>query len=391
VKKKEVEEAGGKELPQEIKLSDNPVVGMEVKAGDKPAEDGDYEATDGSTVTIKDGKIESIKPKEGFVSVSKIDNPFLSDEKKEAPVDIKDFNDAINFMSTKTGIEIKDIKDIPKFVTAFTALQTEKEELTGERNQLLDYKAVFDGMPEDILSIFTSWLNEEDYHGQIQTIARMSIDFTKPVDSHESKTLVDLYFPNKFSAEDYEEMKEDKNLEKGFNIALESARKAYKSDQEKIKGVRDNYKKQVDDEKKAFTKSVEASLETLQKSVPYLQENHKKKVKSVLDGGVYGIMEMFVDRDGSLKPEAAKLVALALYGEQAINAQSKIAANRAETQANETILRRTSTKEEKKIQGGGKSPGGSESEQAQEFAKTVIPRSPAQENPFAKPFFGDRK
>ena len=102
-------------------------------------------------------------------------------------------------------------------------------------------------------------------------------------------------------------------------------------------------------------------------------------------------MDLFVDKDGMLKPESAKLVALAIYGEQAINSQSKKASNKAETKTKEEILKRVSTTEEKKAEGAAAIPSSTGEKQLKEFQDTVIPGAmEQQENPFLKSYSGEK-
>lgn len=383
---KEKKEPGEKEVA-EVKFEGEIKEGAEIKA-----EDGDYTTEDGSIVTIKDNKVEKVVLKEEpskKTAEQKIDNPFVAAEKEEEQVEVKDFDQAASFITAKTGVEIKDIGDIPKLVSAYTSLKEDVDNVTSEKNQLLDYKAAFDGMPDDLLSIVLSWLNEKDYHEQIQSIARMSIDFSKPVSAHTDKELINVYFPGKFSDEDYQEANDDPGLTKAIGVALDAAKANYKKDQQNIQDARQKHKDSQEETRKSFERSRDASLDSLKKDVPFLQEQHKQKIKGILDGGIYSIMELFADKDGMLKKDAAKLIALAIYGEDAIKSQSKKSANKAETQAREEILKRTSTKDEKKSDVKGKAPSGSDEKAAKEEITRIIPQTGVSQNPFAKPYYGE--
>lgn len=376
------------ETTEEIVLTDDIAVGDEINAGDNPAEDGEYEMDDGTKVVIKEGKVDSLTPKELTKSTKPtIDNPFVSQESDDEPLaKVENFDQAAALLTSKTGIEIKSVQDIPRIAEKYTELQGSVEALTAEKNQLGEYKTVFENMPEEIFSIVYKYLNEEDYRQEIKNVARMNVDFSKPVSSYSDREIVELYNPDKFSEEDYQFMAEDK----GMQAAISLARSKYSDDQAKFKSTRETYKKESEAVQKAFSDSVNTSLESFKKDVPYLQEKHQKKVESILKGGVYGIMDLFVNTDGMLKPEAAKLVGLAIYGEQAINTQQKKAANKAESGAREKILKRVSTKEERKAQNKGGAPQTVEQEQVQRFTKDVLPNEDSQSNPFLKPYYGEK-
>lgn len=56
------------EVTDEVKFEEGAKVGDEVKKGEEPAPDGEYPMEDGSTAVVKEGKIESIKPKDEAVA-----------------------------------------------------------------------------------------------------------------------------------------------------------------------------------------------------------------------------------------------------------------------------------------------------------------------------------
>ncbi len=380
--------------PEEIKITitENIAVGDEVKAGEAAAPDGDYPRADKSILVVKDGKVESIKPAEGAETAAPaaktgdhIDNPFVSQEAAAVEVtNIKDFNQGAGYLTEKLGMEIKTPADLAKVATRVEELNTNITGLQEEKGNLENYKAVFDKMPEDLFSITRKWLDGEDYHAELQTVSRMNLDFSKPFSSHDVESMLDHYHPGKFSKEDYQDMADDK----AFLAVVDSTKQLYTADQNRFKGQKEDYRKDTEATQKKFGQSVEASITSLAADVPYIKGHHKQKVEGILKTGEAGILNLFVDSDGMLKPEAGKYIALAIYGEAAILSQSKSAKNRGESAAREEILVRTPTKQEKASAAAGGAPDTAGQDVLQAFQKEVIPDA-GSDNPFMKPFTGE--
>jgi len=379
---------GGAETEVTITIKPDVKVGDEIKSGDVLAPDGEYERADKSIVTIKDGKIESIipgeKPKPEVKKKGKetdIDNPFLGGEQEESQEDVpvKDFTQGAALLTKNLGIEVKSVEDLTKVIGRINELNTNISSLADEKAELEEYKATFEAMPDDLFAITQKWANGEDYHSEIQAIARMNIDFTKPFSNHNVKDLIELYNPGKFSEEDYQDMEDDKAMK----AVVELTKAAYEKDRDRYKGVKERYAEQSKKDKAAFTKSVDSSIAALSKDVPYVKDHHKQRVGGILKSGATGILSLFIDDSGLMKPEAGKLVALAIYGEAAIASRGNIAKKEGQSEAVEEIVRRTPTAAEKKSMAGGAVPGGAESDEIKKFKDTVIPKV-NQENPFMK-------
>ena len=367
-------------IPKEIKVGD------EIKAGDAPAPDGEYLRADESVIVIKGGKIEEIKPKEvipGRVEV--IDNPFIGKEKsEEVPANITDYSQAAGYLTENLGIEINSPQDMSKVVDRMKELNTTISEAQDEKSVLTQYKAVFENMPDDLFAITSKWLNEEDYHDEIVAVSRRNIDFSKAFSEHKLKDLIEHYYPGKFSEEDYLDMDDDKAMK----AVADLVKQTYVADKSRYSGIKEKHHDEVAKVQKAFKASIDGSIQTLATSVPYLKDHHKQKVAGVLKQGTAGILSLFVDENGMIKPEAGKLIALAIYGEDAITSQSKIAHNRGETQAKEEIVKRTPTKQEKKSVAAGSVSSSGDADAVRQFQQKVIP-SVNENNPFMKPYTGE--
>lgn len=362
-------------------------VGDEALLDGKAAPDGEYSTEDGSTAVVKDGKV--LELKESIVKEVKdkkdkkatYDNPFVTEEAEaveKAKVELKDFEQTAKYLSDSFGVEVKTFDDIKTVVEKHNTLNEKSGQLEVENSKLKQYQDVFETMPDEIFSIVEAWIGEKDFHQEIENQSRANIDFSMPVGKQDIKKVVEYYNPGKFSDEDYQDIDDDKAMQSVVILA----KKAYEKDQETLKGKRAIYKKDTDEANAKFVKSVEASVGNLSKSIPFMKEGHKAKISKILQGGHNSITGLFFNEEGFLKEDAGKLIALALYGEEAIKIQSEIASRKGESKANEQVVTRSATKDERKIITG--SPGGSlggEKEAIDAFTKTVLPGQKV-ENPF---------
>ena len=127
------------------------VAGMDVfitdENGDKvPAEDGEYVTEDNKTITVKDGKVESIVDKAAEVDAEeddkKEDEPIVEpteepmpDDKKEDEVSLEDVNTAIDEMR-------KEIDELYKIVDSLLQKVGENRDEADERLKKLECKSV---------------------------------------------------------------------------------------------------------------------------------------------------------------------------------------------------------------------------------------------------------
>lgn len=319
-------------------------------------------------------KKEVIKKEE---PVKDYDNPFVSNikEEKTSEVDLKDFDDAAKYILENTGIEVNDIKDITKVVSKLNEVNQNSDNLNLQLTELQDYKKVFEALPTEIFSVVQKWLNNEDYKEELINQARSTIDFSLPFDKQDVKKVVEYYNPGKFSDEDYQDLQTNTALQSVINMA----KMAYKKDHDVNVSLKSDYQKKVEDNKKLFGDSINKSIVSLNKTVPYLRDGHKDKISKILQSGYKGIMGMFFDDKGLLKEDAGKLVALAMYGEEAIRIHAESASKRTETKINEEMVARSETKDEKKSsKTGGAKP--TDEEIVEKFKQEVLP-TPAV-NPF---------
>ncbi len=163
-------------------------------------------------------------------------------------------------------------------------------------------------------------------------------DFTKPVEKQDIKILVNSYFPNEFSQEDWDEATEPKAL----TIAKQSAKEKFSADKRELDTLSATQIKDARLRKEAKAESVDGSLTVLKQSFPDLDKTDIKDIQKVMESG--DINSLFINKNGTWKSDAAEKIMMALYGKSTIMSLTKAAAGaaakRAESKANEEILSR---------------------------------------------------
>ena len=141
------------------------VAGMDVyitdENGDKvPAEDGDYVTEDNKTITVKDGKVESIvdpvaevdaeedekKENEPMVEPAKEEEPMPDDKKENEEVNLEDVNTAIGELR-------KEVDELYKIVDALLKKVGETRDEADERLKKLECKSLAKPASEEFEAI----------------------------------------------------------------------------------------------------------------------------------------------------------------------------------------------------------------------------------------------
>ena len=141
------------------------VAGMDVyvttEEGDKvPAEDGEYLTEDNKTITVKDGKVESIvdpvaevdaeedekKEDEPMVEPAKEEEPMPEDKKEEEEINLEDVNTAIDELR-------KEVDELYKIVDSLLKKVGENRDEADERLKKLECKSLAKPASEEFEAI----------------------------------------------------------------------------------------------------------------------------------------------------------------------------------------------------------------------------------------------
>ena len=297
------------------------------EGGEVEDEDGNEGGGDGADNKVVDEKIP--------------DNKFgikIKKDKEKAPkqVTIEKFDDIPTVLKSKYGHEVKEAKDLSKFFDTADKWRKDSQELAKVSKEVETIKkekdnaiAVFENLPSELLEAVKAHYNGEDYKKVI--LESKGLDFKK--ETHSTKDLVNYYFPNEFTDEDFE----NPDLRE-LKIAEKAAIDKYKSD----KAARElRAKEQVEKAQlktKAYQASVNSSVDHLKSSFPDMTPDVIEDIKSTLSSG--SLFGEFYNQDGTLKPNAAEMLALAKHGKDFISQLIEIAQRQGESAANEELLDR---------------------------------------------------
>ena len=140
------------------------VAGMDVfvtdENGDKvPAEDGDYVTEDNKTITVKDGKVESIVDPSAEVDAAeeekKEDEPMVEPTKEEEPMPEDKKEDEVNLEDVNTAIDElrKEVDELYKLIDGLMAKVGETRDEADERLKKLECKSLAKPASEEFEAI----------------------------------------------------------------------------------------------------------------------------------------------------------------------------------------------------------------------------------------------
>lgn len=299
-------------------------------------------------VEVKAAEKKDEKKEEGKADTETIVEDDLSEEDKKNPLlnkkikiksDFKFENiDQIKEASKKVfGIEIKDDKDFSKLFTASTKWRDDAQKLPAIQEELDAHQSLLDNAPAVLITAMKAFFDGDGEWMKVITSAPQ-FDFTKPVEKQDIKILVNSYFPGEFTQEDWDETTEPKAL----TIAKQSAKEKFSADKRELDTLSAGQIRDAKLRKEAKAESVDGSLAVLKQSFPELDKTDIKDIQKVMESG--DINSLFINKNGTWKPDAAEKIMMALYGKSTIMNLTKTAAGaaakKAETKANEEILSR---------------------------------------------------
>ena len=296
--------------------------------------------------------------------------PFVGKEKPATSLDgveiEKEKFDLISSVFSTSGIKVEKVQDLSIVADEIKTLRTKAEGFESQIRDLEDYKTVFEKLPPDLFAVVKAYLDDEDYRKQMVTVSGSFIDFTKGFKENEAANLIEYYFPNEYSKEDLEEIKDTKE----GKILLKTVQSKFESDKTALDKKRTEYVETQQESKKLYIDSVTKSVTALEQS-GMLDDSSLNGVKKVLGFGINGILAQFVDKNGNITVQGAERMALALYGKKAIDSLVARGVKKAVSKEREEIINRSSE------EGSKKKPGSTTievPEGVKKFFETTVPK-----------------
>lgn len=238
----------------------------------------------------------------------------------------------------KFGVEVKDIKDLPKFFEVTQKWREDSQKLGTVQKEAENFKQILEGLPAEFIQSIQAYYKGEDYAKPL--LSKPKFDFSKPTDQQDVKSLVNHYFPNEFTDDDFNEETPSKTLEIAKKASIDKFEIEKQRYSERLSREQENATKRLE----AIKSSVNGSVNSLKQDFPDADEDTISEIQSILEGGPEKLIEFFFNNDRTAKQDAAKKLMLAAHGESEIKRMMDVSAHVAETRTNEEILTRGADK-----------------------------------------------
>lgn len=265
-----------------------------------------------------------------------------SKQKSAQKAEYKTPEEAFEAMKTSFGVQASTPSEfVEKATKAFNGHRAQAQKAGELENKINDINKSFENMPAPLLEAFSAWANGEDYKEAI--INSNGIDYSKSSEKQDMKSLVNSFFPGKFTEEDFEEH------EYTNNSALEIATQASLDKFNTIKGQRELAAKNAIETQKRYIESFDASVASavsrITEELPYYTD--KAAIPAIkadtaqlhtLRGTV--LEKYFLNADGTVLPGAAARMAMLRDGQSIISAIVDRENQKAASKATEQIVSR---------------------------------------------------
>lgn len=227
-------------------------------------------------------------------------------------------------LSKYMGMEIKDTQTAKTLFESIKKFRTDSQQVADLKTKLSENEQLYSKLPLQLKNVVAEFVNGGDWHGLLSSEA-VNLDFMQDADKQNVKALIKFYHKDEaFVNEDFtEEGLKDKRMQ----TLLSLAKKQFNLDKSNIETERARITREADEKKIRFASSIESSVQNLRSEFPAFGETEVTEINSVLSTPGK-LRDLFFNNDGTFKVEAAKRLAFALYGEEAIvNTERQTAAN----------------------------------------------------------------
>lgn len=263
--------------------------------------------------------------------------PSIFGKKNQAPISIENENQLIEAVNKNFGMDLKSLSEVSKFIESSQKWRKESQKATEVENKYKELETALVNAPKELFAAFSAYAKGEDWKSAIGA-TQNSIDFSKPASAYKPEDLVKHYFKDKFTEEDFSASPEDQS--DAFKIAMDAAITKFEAQKQSYDNQVLSKKQMAEQAIAAYKSSVESSLKLVKSDFPDMDDNIFNDVQSVMNGGQQAILSLFLNQDGTVKPEAARAILLAKYNDDVLGTIATTAAHVAESTLNEEILTR---------------------------------------------------
>lgn len=253
---------------------------------------------------------------------------------KQQDIVVENLDQVLDVVKSKFGIEAKEVKDLPKFFESAQKWRADAQKAETLEKENSNYKNILEGLPGEFIDAIKMHYDGEDYNKAFAN--KPKFDYNKGFEKQDIKQLVDHYYPGKFTEEDFTDEEPSSALE----IAISSAKDKFNIEKQSIDSRRATETDRANKRLESFKSSVSGSVEHLKRNFPDMTNDDIQDVKSVIEGGPNTILSFFMNQDGTIKQEAAEMLAMAKHGKNEIERMMEAASNQTEGRINEELVTR---------------------------------------------------
>jgi len=170
------------------------------------------------------------------------------------------------------------------------------------------FEQIFQSMPNQLYQAVQDHFAGKDWKESV--LSTPNLDFDKEVNQHDPLELVEAFYPDKISTEDWEaysdkESEGHENAVKLIDAFIPEAEKAYNTQKQQFDVLRANEIQTAREKNEAFNESIQSSAKHLKKQLPQAQEGYVDSLVAKFKGG--GLQQLFFEEDGNRVKEDALL------------------------------------------------------------------------------------
>lgn len=256
---------------------------------------------------------------------------FKAEESSSKDIKIPDFKTNADMQEfVKKQFQVNDVNAFFSQATDWKKSSEELDKLRAEKQLLEDFLS---GAPEPLYRAIELFHSGKDWKTALKMVDS-KVDFTKGYADNNEKDILNHYFPGEFTEADIAAKADNEGVKRAISLARTSFDKDSRSatEQKRDVGAR------AQQRSKEIQASIQKSIGVMQKAYPALGETERKRVEKMMLSGDYS--GLFLTNDGVFTDEAAKNLAMAMYGEQEIKRQVSKKTTEQVNKGTEELLRR---------------------------------------------------
>jgi len=251
-----------------------------------------------------------------------------SKKSKEFNIDFDLPAEMIDMISSKFGV-----KDPSKFFNSVDTWRTQAQEGSEASKEYEALSTDLQAMPHEIKAAIQMWANGDDYSEAFNTNQRL--DFSDSFRDQDAENLVQHYLEEEYNelVDMYNDDKlDDEDFEDRIELLARTTKRMFNQDVEAQETERENFVLRQQEEYQKQKDSAILSVENLGKAYPNFSRSEMSKIKRVLVDR--SLEDIFIDKEGEYKEDAAELLAYAMYGKKLLNEAEVKAERKGESKAN---------------------------------------------------------